>query len=77
MSKKVYILMSEDNNPLVASLSQEDMLDSYISYMNEIYDTEIEKEDLSIEYNSYFDGGVILIKDELALGFVIINLHTK
>jgi len=72
-----YILMGEDLDPLVASLSEEDMLDSYISYMNEGFDTEIKKEDLSIKYNSYIDGGAILIKNKVVQRFVIVNLYTK
>lgn len=73
----VYTLMNDSNEPFVASLSEEDMLDSFISFMDKKLNFEVKREDLTIKYNSYYDGGVILIEDEIIQRFVIVKLHTK
>jgi len=77
MKNSVYIQINDDGDMIVASLSEEEMLDSFISFMEEEFDMEINREEVLIKYNSYFDGGVILIEDEVIQNFVIVQLFKK
>jgi hypothetical protein len=77
MKNSVYIIINDDGDMIVASLSEDEMLDSFILFMEEELDMEVNKEDLSIEYNSYLDGGVILIKNQMIQNFVKVQLFNK
>jgi len=82
VGNKVYIILNEDGVMLTASLSEEDMLDSCITYSWEEFDNRIDIGDLSIKYNKkrteYSDlTGAILKKGNKFFDFIVLDIHKK